>query len=89
MEHCAQCNGEAEQHSVVAIMNVKDVIALEGKSGRKLDTLGFDPGNTWAALPMCTKCHQEPTLKAHYFMRKDQAVALRMADFKNLQMPGR
>lgn len=82
MEQCYnfdQCKSEAEQLPVIAIMNVRDL--KEGYT-----PLALDPGKKWAAVTVCTKCHQAPKLKAHYFMRGDEALALRLVDFPNLAM---
>lgn len=85
MEACAQCGVVAEVHPVVIIMHADDA----EKTHADTAVIDCDPGGTWAALPVCAPCHQAPRLKGHFFMRNDAPLALRMANFHNVQMPGR
>ena len=82
-EFCAQCQGEAQEHPVVCIMNVKDVASLNTKH----TVVGVDPGKAWAAVAVCPSCHKQPRLKGHFHMRADATIALRLADMHTVAMP--
>ena len=85
-EQCIQC-GLPGNYLMVAVMNLSDVLAHEAKTARPSCVIALDPAGKWAACPICPVCHREPTMKAHYYRREDQALALRMVDFPSLQAP--
>lgn len=87
MEQCAPCGKDIDQAPVVGLMSVSGVRDLEASTGRTIVVLGIDPGGKWAAIPVCRECHLAPTLKAHYFRRGDETLALRLADMQNLSVP--
>ena len=87
MEQCAPCGKEIEKAPVVGLMSVNGVRELEASTGRAIAVLGIDPAVNWAAIPICRECHLEPKIKAHYFRRGDEVIALRLADMHNLSVP--
>jgi len=77
MEKCVQCGVSADVQPVVAIMNVNDASKLK-------NAVPINVNGQWAALPICTKCHQEPKLKAHFHLRSNYKQGLVKAGSSNL-----
>lgn len=79
MEKCGQCGAEPkanEQHPMVAIMSFD--------AAKEQDAAGVDKEKNWMAVPVCSACHQAPTLKGHFFPRNQMKRALGFAGSTDL-----
>jgi hypothetical protein len=77
-EKCVQCGTLAPQHPIVAIM------AFDEDRGMDAIDFGGANGNKFMAMPMCSACHREPKLDAHYTYRAQYKVSLSRAGSSNL-----
>lgn len=83
METCYQCRGNTvELQPVVVLVPTKD---LPAEDTSFIIEKGLGANNEeWAAMPMCTSCHQQPTVKGHFFYRQQMTVAIRSAGSSHL-----
>lgn len=85
MEHCL-CQRTADALPIVAIMAIRDAMAVTDQHPDVMP-VAVDPSGQWAAIPICHRCHQAARLKAHYFMRQDAQLALRLTNMPTLVFP--
>lgn len=82
METCVQCKRQAESFGVVGLKPINDA-SEEEKNLAIAQGPGSD-GRGYVALPICSVCHQRPTIGAHFFFREQLDEALNKAGSMSL-----